>query len=566
MSPSIERDPASTVRDLLRLCLPLALAAILLLLGLGLAAAQGPTRLTRITTASDSDRDSRSASISGDGSRVAFYSDSDFLGEGRPDDVVEIWLYDTTTMTFTRVTSASDSDRNSYSPSISGDGTRVAFESDSDFLGQGITDTQNEIWLYDTATMTLTRVTTTSGTGYRGNEHPSLNADGTKVAFDGNCDFLGQGITDTQNEIWLYDTATMTVTRVTSASDSDRRSTSSSLSADGKRIAFSSDSDFLGEGRLEDVDEIWLYDTATMTVTRVTSASNDNRESHGPSLSADGKRVAFFSDSDFLGQGILLMQDEIWLYDTTTMALTRVTVASGSNRDSSSPSVNADGSRVAFQSDSDLLNQGIMDNQTEIWLYDTATMTFTRVTTSSGGANRDSVLPSLSVDRTAVAFHSDSDFMSQDIPRYQYEIWLWEGLPGLGLTKAVDDDTPAPGQRITYTVSIINSGLGDATGAVVSDTLDERLGFIGPVTLDPPGAGTVSTRPLLATDLTINAGGRITLTVPVMVTTTGVTSGTVIANTAAVTSTEVSTPATGSVSVTIGPAGVYLPVVLRSGS
>ena len=94
----------------------------------------------------------------------------------------------------------------------------------------------------------------------------------------------------------------------------------------------------------------------------------------------------------------------------------------------------------------------------------------------------------------------------------------------------------------------------------------QRLSVVGPVTLDPPGAGTTGTPPVLASGLTIEGGGRITLTFSARVTTTGITSGTVIANTAAVTSAEVDTPVMGSVSVTIGPAGVYLPVVLRSGS
>ncbi len=574
MSPSIERDPSSTVRDLLRLCLPLALAAILLLLGLGLAAAQAPVKLTRVTTASAADRDSRYPSLSGDGTKVAFQSDSQFLGQVASGQV-EIWLYDTATMTVTRVTTAAGAgNRVSSSPSLSADGARIALHSDSDFLGQGIDDGQFEIWLYDTATMTVTRVTTAAGAGNRDSLYPSLSDDGTVVAFTSDSDFLGQSIPDGQDEIWLYDTATMTVTRVTTSSDgANRVSTYPSLSDGGTVVAFHSSSDFLGQGIDDGQMEIWLYDTATMTVTRVTTSSDGvNRDSYYPSLSADGTVVAFVSDSELLGPSIVNGQYEIWLYDTATMTVTRVTTSSdGDNRYSMHASLSDDGTRVAFYSDSDFLGQGIPDDQWEVWLYDTATMTVTRVTTAAGSGNRDSWHPSLSGDGTKVAFWSDSDFLGQVITDDQSEIWLAEFLPALGLAKAVDDDTPAPGQRITYTVSIINSGLGDATGAVVSDTLDERLGFIGPVTLDPPGAGTVSTRPLLATDLTINAGGRITLTVPVMVTTTGVTSGTVIANTAAVTSTEVDTPVMGSVSVTIttgpiGPAGVYLPVVMRSGS
>ncbi len=570
MFPSFERDPDSTVHDLLRLCLPLMVAAILLAICVGLVAAQGPTRLTRITTASDSDRDSRRASISGDGTRVAFESSSDFLGQGIITGQMEIWLYDTATMTAARDTPPSvRANRHSECASVSDDGTKVAFHGDSDFLGQVISDNQTEIWLYDTATMTVTRVTTAAGAGNRDSMYPSLSDDGTVVAFTSDSDFLGQGVITGQYEIWLYDTATMTVTRVTTSSDgANRVSAYPSLSDGGTVVAFHSSSDFLGQGIDDGQMEIWLYDTATMTVTRVTTSSDGvNRDSYYPSLSADGTVVAFVSDSELLGPSIVNGQYEIWLYDTATMTVTRVTTSSdGDNRYSMHASLSDDGTRVAFYSDSDFLGQGIDDEQFEIWLYDTATMTVTRVTTAAGSGNRDSWYPSPSGDGTKIAFDSDSDFLGQSIPDDQYEIWLWEALPGLGLAKAVDDDTPAPGQRITYTVNIINSGLGDATGAVVSDTLDERLAFIGPVTLDPPGAGTTEEPPLLATDLTINAGGRITLTFSARVTTTGVTSGTVIANTAAVTSTEVSTPVIGGVSVTIGPVGVYLPVVLRSGS
>jgi Tol biopolymer transport system component len=412
---------ASSARVLLRLGLPLALAATSLLLGLGLVAAQGPTRLTRITNSSDpSSRYSEDASLSDDGTRIAFTSDSDFLGQGILDDQWVIWLHDTATMTFTRVTSGV---RDSTRPAVSGDGTRVAFHSDNDFLGQGIPQYQYEIWLYDTATMTVTRVTTAAGPGHRASFGASADADGARVAFQSDSDFLGQGIPDDQLEIWLYDTATMTVTRVTTAAGTDRDSRSPSISADGTKIAFHSNGDFLSQGIPANQSEIWLCDTAAMTVTRITTASHPDRDSSNPSISGDGTRIAFRSDSDFLGQGA--DDDEVWLYDTATMTVTRITTASPPGRGSYNASISGDGTRIAFESGSDFLGQGIPQNQYEIWLYDTATMTVTRVTTASA-EDRDSEDPSLNRDGSKIAFASDSDFLSQGIQPGQDEIWLRE--------------------------------------------------------------------------------------------------------------------------------------------
>jgi uncharacterized repeat protein (TIGR01451 family) len=127
-----------------------------------------------------------------------------------------------------------------------------------------------------------------------------------------------------------------------------------------------------------------------------------------------------------------------------------------------------------------------------------------------------------------------------------------EDCPGLALAKSVDVSTPQPGQRITYTIVISNSG-GTATGTVVSDVLPSELTFAGPVTLDPPGAGTTGAPPLLVQDATIAAGEAITVTFPVTVN-LYLASGTVITNTAAVSCTQVATPVEASVPITVANA------------
>jgi len=404
------------------LALSIACAALLLITLIQFVSAQGSGNLSRITTSSDSDRSSGSPSQSADGTLLAFYSDSDFLGEGIPNDQREIWLYDTNTMTFTRLTHASAVDRQSALPNLSADGTVVAFQSNSDFFGQGIPDDQLEIWLYDTKTMTLTRVTTASPGG-RDSRFPSVNSDGTLVAFRGTADLLGEGL-PANEEVWLYDRTAITFTRVTTASDINRGSFSPSLSADGTTLAFYSDSQMLGEEIEVNQDEIWLYDIVTGTLTRLTTASSSDRRSLGPSLSADGRLVAFYSDSDFLGQGIPAGQFEVWLYDTSTITYTRVTTASDVDRYSNTVELSMDGAAVAFQSNSDFLGEGIPAGQREIWMYNTASKTLTRITSASD-AERDSLGSSLGEDNTLIAFYSDSDFLGQGIPDNQYEVWLF---------------------------------------------------------------------------------------------------------------------------------------------
>jgi uncharacterized repeat protein (TIGR01451 family) len=543
----------SNIRRLL-VTLTLGMGAVLGLLALGLtmtqARIQSSMDMNRITIASNTDRDSRYASLNADGTLIAFSSDSDLLGQGIPNDQFEIWLYDTTTLTYTRVTTSPYSDRSSLFPKLSADGTKVAFSGDADFFGPGIPQYQYEAWLYDVATQALTRLTTSSGSD-RSSSSESISADGTIVALASDSDFFGQGIADEQWEIWLYDTTTMTYTRITTASESNRQSWHPRMNADGTLLAFSSDSDFFGEGIEDEQFEIWLYDIPSGELTRVTHAPDSSRGSHDPYLSADGTSLAFYSDVDFFGQGIAQYQNEVWLYDVASGELTRVTTASDSDRTCSYVTLNADGTRVAFRSNSDFLGQGIPYGESEIWLYDVNSDTFTRVTTVSA-FDRFNRQPSLSTDGTKVVFQSDSDFLGQGIPSAQYEIWLF-GLPGPApsLVKTVDDESPRPGQRITFTLSVVNPLTTTLTNAVISDTLPPELVLAGPVTLDPPQSGAVladdpGDLPTLASGLTVSAKSVITLAFPVTVS-EGVGWGTVITNTAGLTSTQTPMPALGSV-------------------
>jgi uncharacterized repeat protein (TIGR01451 family) len=115
----------------------------------------------------------------------------------------------------------------------------------------------------------------------------------------------------------------------------------------------------------------------------------------------------------------------------------------------------------------------------------------------------------------------------------------------------VDDDSPVPGQTITYTlvVALADSGEASVTHTLISDTLPAGLNFLGPVTLSG-GNGTLGEAPALVSGLTISDGTVVTVTFPVTVS-IGLAGGTMIINTAAVNSSQVIVPVTGSRALTV---------------
>jgi uncharacterized repeat protein (TIGR01451 family) len=64
-----------------------------------------------------------------------------------------------------------------------------------------------------------------------------------------------------------------------------------------------------------------------------------------------------------------------------------------------------------------------------------------------------------------------------------------QGVPDLsGSTKTVDSDTPSPGDVVTYTIVVSNSGSGDAVGTSLTDDLPDKVTFVdNSLTITPTG-------------------------------------------------------------------------------
>ncbi len=289
-----------------------------------------------------------------------------------------------------------DPEERSEQASINFDGKIVAFSSLADHTG-GNPDNNREIFFVNSITGVITQITNT--TGLQNNGFPSVNADGTLIAFRSNDDFNG-GNPDGSLEIWLYNSTTGVISQITDSPFNMfiSGSTDPSISADGTRIAFRSDDDFNG-GNPDGRDEIWIANTATGIITQITDSTLYNSVS--PSISAEGNCVAFTSTANING-GNPDHNSEIYLADVTNGTIQQITFTTGFG--SGQPSVNADGTRIAFRSRENFTggNPGL-HHQT--FVFDTNTNTFTQLT--NGGFGVGSVDPSIDYTGTIVAIESE---------------------------------------------------------------------------------------------------------------------------------------------------------------
>jgi len=104
----------------------------------------------------------------------------------------------------------------SQNTSVSADGRYVAFESAAGNLVPGDTNGRTDVFVRDTQTGAITRVSTDSSDseGNDGSFRPSISANGRYVAFESTASNLVLNDTNGVSDVFVKDTQTGTVTRV----------------------------------------------------------------------------------------------------------------------------------------------------------------------------------------------------------------------------------------------------------------------------------------------------------------------------------------------------------------
>jgi Tol biopolymer transport system component len=276
-------------------------------------------------------------------------------------------------------------------PALSADGQIVAYSSSATNLVADDTNSAEDVFVYNRAKRETTRVSVgpngvqaTGGDSYT----PALSADGRYVAFASDAtNLVGADDTNSATDVFLHDRQTRATTRVSVGAggvQADQFSSSPSISGDGSVVAFVSLGRNLVLNDTNDVSDVFLRDlkAGTTAVVRTSAGSPGNAPSTSPSLSADGRAVAFATAASNLVAGDTNNAVDIVVFDRIAGTLERVSVGPEGtlgSRDSDTPSISGDGRFVAFGSDATELVPGDTNKRTDIFVRDRRIGTTTRV-------------------------------------------------------------------------------------------------------------------------------------------------------------------------------------------
>jgi hypothetical protein len=209
---------------------------------------------------------------------------------------------------------------------------------------------------------------------------------------------------------------TKVVSHDSSGSPGSLSSSSPAISADGSFVAFESDASLVPDDANGQAD-IYVWNRGPDQPQRISvgpGSAQANGPSHGPSISGDGGLVAFSSTATNLTQdsGLDGTTSQVFAWLRTTAALRLVSIGSNGpgSGESGGPSVSLDGRVVAFESAAPDLVAGDTNAVTDVFLRDLARGATLRASVSSSGRQVavESGRPSLSGDGGAVAFDSPS--------------------------------------------------------------------------------------------------------------------------------------------------------------
>jgi hypothetical protein len=372
---------------------------------------------------------------------------------------------------------------------------RVVFTSTATYLDPNDTNNNNDVFLCDRASGTLTRISVDSAgnTGNYVSTYGAISADGGFVAFQSDANNLVPGDYNGMRDVFVRDLAAGSTELISVDSNGVQGNGSSywaSISSGGRFVAFSSAATNLVPGDTNGILDVFVHDRQSGTTERVSvdSAGNEaNDHCALPSISDDGNFVAFETKATNLVAGDTNQSEDVFVRDRASGTTVRASVDSAGAEGvgvSYGAAMDPGGRCVAFTSRATTLVAGDTNNNDDAFVHDFVTGATERVSVDSndGEADSFSIVNAVRGNGRVFAFSSGADDLVASDTNGSGDIFL-------------HDKCSTPGSWINYGAGVAG------TFGVPSFTSQQLPSFGTTVTVDLANSYGAPTIGLLALGL-----------------------------------------------------------------
>ena len=334
-------------------------------------------------------RSAYNASISGDGRYVAYETSAGNLNFAKRYGGTSVGLRDLNSDRVVSVDPRSKADarrspRSSYDPEISANGRYVAFESARQVTGGSAVEYELGVYVHDLRTRRTVRLVPDSAVGVRAGQvsDPDLSGDGRRIVFSASVPSpVGR-----LSQVFVHDFDTGRTVLASSPNGPERakgngESYDPSISDDGRYVAFTSTATNLIDDFGKPRSRVYVRDmrretTELVSVGGVKGGPRADGFAFEPAISGDGRRVAFASVVPG-GGGATGRESQVFLRDlpaATTELISRESGEGGAAAEgfSTDPAISRDGRYVSFVSDAANLSNRKFDSAKGIFVRDVA--------------------------------------------------------------------------------------------------------------------------------------------------------------------------------------------------
>ena len=384
--------------------------------------------------------------ISSDGRYVAFTSNATNLVTGDTNGKQDIFVWDSndnSMILVSRTSAGQGGNGDATAPVMSSDGRYIAFVSVASDLTASDTNNAQDVFIWD-RTLNAVALVSRDISGAAGNNkslNPTISNDGSVVAFESDATNLIATDTNSASDVFGWqrgaDITTGTVqvvSRSTAGAIGNGASINAAVSGDGKYVAFVSTASNFAIADTNGKQDVFVNElltgktdlvsiNTTGTGSGSTSGATEGFGSANPVINNNGQYIAFVSDAVDLVTNDNNQVKDVYVWNRATgknllVSVNKDGTGSGNNftpnlfftnGGSTNPVISGDGQLVGFTSYSSDLVANDTNGQQDVFVRSLAKTNVTLVSRSPAGvpSNNDSTIPVLSSDGTYLVFTSN---------------------------------------------------------------------------------------------------------------------------------------------------------------